>query len=300
MKLQRTHIVAFANQKGGCGKTTSAVSIAAALAVDGYTVCLVDTDQQCNATTTFGIDSEELKEQGRPTVAEAYLSKTPAAKIQIPLTERFEGRLSIVPSHRALHGVGEMLEAEIRATIAQQGLSDLDSDDMKNEHRGRLKNSLASLRGKVDFVIIDTPPELRFLTTSVLIASDWFVIPIFPSRFDLDGLQRLLSNTQKVQKHFNPGLRLAGVILANVNMRTKLDKDLRERLSDQFGADVLFGTPVTNSVVHRQATMNYQTIFEFAPDEQASQQYMAIARELVSRLVEATAALALTKEAANA
>jgi len=298
MKLQRTHVVAFANQKGGCGKTTSAVSVAGALAVDGYTVCLVDTDQQCNATTTFGIDSEELKEQGRPTVADVYVSKLPATKIQIA-TGRFEGRLSIVPSHRALQGVGEMLEAEIRSTIAQQGLSDLDSDDMKNEHRGRLKNSLSSLRGKVDFIIIDTPPELRFLTTSVLIASDWFVIPIFPSRFDLDGLQRLLNNTQKVQKHFNPALRLAGVLLANVNMRTKLDKDLRERLSEQFGADVLFGTPITNSVVHRQATMNFQTIFEFAPDEQASQQYLSVARELVSR-VTAAAAPAPTKEAANA
>ena len=233
-------------------------------------------------------------------MAEAYLNKTPAAKIQIPLADRLGGNLSIVPSHRALHGVGEMLEAQIHATLAQQGLSDLDSDDMKNEHRGRLKNSLASLRGKVDFIIIDTPPELRFITTSVLIAADWFVIPIFPSRFDLDGLQRLLANTQKVQKHFNPGLRLAGVILANVNMRTKLDKDMLLRLTEQFGEDVLFKTTVANSVVHRQATMNYQTIFEFAPDETAAQQYLAIARELVSRLAEVTAAPALTKEAANA
>ena len=105
MRLPRTQIITLANQKGGCGKTTGSVSLAAAFALEGYQVALVDADPQCNATDSFGIDKDALAEEGRYTLADAYLTKKAAREIEYPFPdERFEGRLTLIPGNRGLHG----------------------------------------------------------------------------------------------------------------------------------------------------------------------------------------------------
>src|SRR5262252_2288092 len=255
MQLQRTEIIVLANQKGGCGKTTSAVSLAACFAQEGFSVCLVDTDPQCNATDGIGINRDELARVGRYTVADAYLAKKPASEIELGFSDRFESRLTVVPGHRGLGSVSHRLDAQLQATVSNENYSELDADDMKNEYRQRLKNSLDSLRGHRDVVIIDTPPELGFLMTSSLIAADWYIIPVFPSGYDLKGLETLTRTVEKVQARYNPRLRLLGVLVGNYDARPKLDRDVHEMLVREFGEGFVFETAIHRSVKHREATV---------------------------------------------
>jgi chromosome partitioning protein len=284
MQLKRTEIVALANQKGGCGKTTTAVSLSAGLSFLGYNTCLVDVDSQCNATDSFGVERDDLAREGKFTIADAYLKKKPATEILFDFGERFSGHLSLIPGHRGLGSASARLEAELQATVTNDNYSELDADDIKNEHRLRLKHSLESLRGHIDVVIIDTPPELGFLMTSSLIAADWYIIPVFPSGYDLKGLETLTRTVDKVQKRFNPKLKLLGVVVGNYDTRAKLDADVLGLLIRKFGENLVFPTPINRSVKHREATVYGRTIFEHAPGEVASDQYISLCREVISRL----------------
>jgi chromosome partitioning protein len=284
MRLRRTEIVTLANQKGGCGKTTTAVSLAAGLSCLGYTACLVDVDSQCNATDSFGVDRDELAREGQFTVADAYLVKKPSIEILYGFGERFDGRLALIPGHRGLASVSPKLDAQLQATVSGDNYSELDADDMKNEHRLRLKNSLESLRGHFDVVVIDTPPELGFLMTSSLIAADWYIIPVFPSGYDLKGLETLTRTVDKVQKRFNPYLKLLGVVVGNYDTRAKLDSDVHTLLTKKFGDNIVFPMTINRSVKHREATVYGKNIFEHAPGEPAAEQYLALTREVISRL----------------
>lgn len=299
MRFQRTHVIVLANQKGGCGKTTTAVSLSAGLAHEGYSVCLVDTDPQCNATDTFGISRDDLAKAGHFTVADAYLAKKAAREVALGFGERFQDRLSLVSGHRGLGTVSHRLEAHLQATLSNENYSELDADDLKNEHRQRLKNSLDSLRGIHDVVVIDTPPELGFLMTSSLIAADWFIIPVFPSGYDLKGLETLTRTVEKVQKRYNPRLRLLGVLIGNFDARTKLDSDVQRILARDFGEQLVFRTTIHRAVKHREATVYGQTILERAPGEQAAEQFLSLTREVITRLEGIEAGLS-TKVEANA
>ena len=286
IKLASTHIIAVALQKGGCTKTTCACTLAAAAALEGYAACVVDTDRQCNATNTFIADADEMQDRGMlPSVADAFLQKAPGDHIAVPIPARFEGRLSVIPSNRALDAVPIQLEAEIKIAEARPGTALLDTHEMRQEHLTRLKKSLVALRGKVDLVFIDTPPDLGFLTTSALIAADWVLVPLTPSKYDFNGLQTFMANLAKVRRNFNPNLQLLGILLSRVKKRVLLDRQLRERLADSFRPQHLFAEDITDSVVHRQALSMNTTIFEYAHrGEPAVQQYLAVFHELVSRL----------------
>ena len=284
MQLRRTEIIVLANQKGGCGKSTAAVSLGAGFARAGYSVCVVDVDPQCNATDTFGISRDELAKSGMYTVADAYLAKKPASEIELGFSDRFESRLTVVPSHRGLGSVSHRLDAQLQATIVNDNYSELDADDMKNEYRQRLKNSLDALRNLHDIVLIDTPPDLGFLMTTALIAADWYMIPVFPSGYDLKGLETLTRTVEKVQKRYNPRLRLLGVLLGNYDTRAKLDNDIHRMLAKKFGEELVFQTTINRSVRHREAPVYSRTIFEHAPGELAAEQFLALTHEVLTRL----------------
>lgn len=290
MELTRTHVVALTNQKGGCGKTTTTVSLAAALAAQGYSVAVVDTDPQCNATDSFAIDRDQFAADGRFTLADAYIAKRPAREIEYDFGDRFGGRLTVVPGHKGLNTVSHRLEAQLQAGIANGDYSDLDADDVKSEHRRRLRHSLQSLAGRRDVILIDTPPDLGFLMTSALIAADWFLIPVFPSGYDLRGLESLLQNAQKVRERYNPTIRLLGVLLGNTDARAKLDAGIYQELGRQFSVEHVFRTTVNRSVRHREATVYGRTIVEHAGGQQPAEQYATLAREVVGRLTAQDAA----------
>ena len=141
MRFPRTQVIALVNQKGGCGKTSSSVAIAAAFCNLGYSACLADTDPQCNATESFGILSDSIPEQGRFTLADAYLKKRPATDIEFPFGDRFGGNLTLLPGHRGLSSVPLKLESELQIAIADGVKNTLDADEMRNEQRVRLRKS---------------------------------------------------------------------------------------------------------------------------------------------------------------
>ncbi|HEY4311868.1 MAG TPA: ParA family protein [Pirellulales bacterium] len=286
MKFIETQVIALANQKGGCGKTTTAISLAAAFAHEGYSVTLIDNDPQCNATDSFGIDRDQLIRDGRFSVADAYMTKRPARDIELDFGDRFNGLLKVIPGNRGINTIERRLESQMQTALANGEHSDLEGDDMKSEHRKRLALSIDSIRGARDIILIDTPPELGFLMTTALIAADWYIIPVFPSGFDLRGLEALLRNVQKVQERYNPELYLLGVLLGNSDARAKLDSDIRNLLIKDFGKGV-FETPIARSVRHREATVNGLTIFEHADQQQAATQFLALAREVLRRLTAA-------------
>lgn len=276
MRFPKTQVIALVNQKGGCGKTTSSVAITSAFAHLGYTACIADTDPQCNATESFGIRAESVVEDGRFTLADAYLKKRPATEIELTFEDRFDGRLTLLPGHRGLSSVQHKLEYELHTAISEQEKTTLDGDEMRSDQRLRFRRSIDSLRGKRDVVIIDTPPSLDFLMVSTLIAADWFIIPVFPSGYDLKGLEMLMKTVAKVRERYNPGLRLAGVLLGNYDRTATLDRDIHTLLKKQFGQEVVFNTTIGRSVRMRDATVQGKTIFELPEATAQSQQFVAL------------------------
>lgn len=283
MRFRETQIIVLANQKGGCGKTSSTVSIASAFSDLGYTVCVVDTDPQCNATDNLGVDPDLAIRGGRYTLADAYLSKVPGTKIRVFPEGRFSGRLSVLPGHRALSSVSARLENEVIQYLTDENNSHLDGEDLRREHRMRLKNSLDALRGEVDVVLIDTPPNLDFLMTSALIAADWYIVPVFPSGYDLKGLEVLTRTIEKVRNQYNPKLNLAGVLLGNFDRTTSLDRQVHDFLKTRFTSSLVFGTTISRSVRYREATMGRITIFEHSEGREQANQYVTLVKEMINR-----------------
>jgi len=283
MRLPKTQIIALVNQKGGCGKTTSAVAITAAFARLGYSACLVDTDPQCNATESFGLRAESIVEEGNFTLADAYLKKRAAGDVELDFGERFDGRLTLLPGNKGLSSVPLKLESELQIAIADGERTTLDADEMRSEQRLRLRRSLDALRGKRDVVIIDTPPSLDFLMISALVAADWFIIPVFPSGYDLKGLELLMRTVAKVKERYNPGLRLAGVLLGNYDRTALLDRDIHKMLKKRFGDEVVFNTTIGRSVRMRDATVRGVTVFELPEAQVQSQQFVTLIQEMLNR-----------------
>lgn len=283
MRFPKTQIIALVNQKGGCGKTTSAVAISSGFAELGYSVCLADTDPQCNATESFGVRAESVIEQGKFTLADAYLKKKPATDIEFTFGDRFNGLLSILPGNRGLSSVPLKLESELQIAIADGEKTTLDADEMRSEQRLRFRRSLDSLRGKRDVVVIDTPPSLDFLMVSTLVAADWFIIPVFPSGYDLKGLELLMRTVAKVRERYNPGLRLAGVLLGNYDRTATLDRQIHDMLKKRFGEEVVFNTTIGRSVRMRDATVRGVTIFELAEAQAQSEQFLKLIHEMLNR-----------------
>lgn len=283
MRFPKTQVIALVNQKGGCGKTTSSVAIAAAFAHQGYSACLADTDPQCNATESFGVRAESVVEEGRFTLADAYLKKRAAADIELDFGDRFKGKLTLLPGNRGLSSVPLKLESELQIAIADGEKTTLDADEMRSEQRLRLKRSIDSLRGKRDVVVIDTPPSLDFLMVSTLVAADWFIIPVFPSGYDLKGLELLMRTVSKVRERYNPGLRLAGVLLGNYDRTAILDRDIHQMLKKRFGEEVVFNTTIGRSVRMRDATVRGMTIFELPEANAQAQQFLILINEMLNR-----------------
>lgn len=283
MKFQKTQVIALANQKGGCGKTTSSISIAAAFNQLGYSVAIVDTDPQCNATTSFGVEPDLLTSQGKSTLLDAFMTKKAALDIQVGFGERFDNRLFVVPGNKNLSSVGPRMDLEIQIQLSQPESAEVDADDIRREQRFRLRSSIESLKGIHDIVIIDTPPNLDFLMTTALVAADWFVIPVFPSGFDLQGLETLTRTINKIREKFNPGLKLAGVLLGNYDKSAKLDSQIHMHLTEKFGTSAVFQTTIGRSVRMRELTVLNRTVFEHEPARAQAEQFLNLAKEMINR-----------------
>ena len=280
-----THVITICNQKGGAGKTTSAVSLASSLALLGYRTTLIDCDEQMHSGLALGVDGDNLP-KGQFSILDAFLGKKPADKIEMHFPDRLGGNLWLVPGNKGMSGLHIRLDAELNAKMAAGDLSDLEVDERKDENRRLLSASVSALRGQRDFVVIDTPPALGFPLTSSLIAADHYLIPVNGSAFDLDGLKRLLRTAKQIRGKFQPKLALLGVLLSRVKTGTNIDEEVEAYLSKFFEEKDFFRTQIKDSVKHREATFRRLTIHEHAPKDHASKQYMDLTKEVLAKLGE--------------
>lgn len=250
-------IIAFANQKGGVGKTTSAINIASELALEGKKVLMVDFDPQGNATSGVGV----RKKSGTPTIYDVLIGKMPS-KSAIIKTEFTN--LSIIPSNMPLAAAEiELTEVENRAF--------------------KLKNVLDEVKNDYDYIVIDCPPSLGMLTINALSASDGVVIPMQCEYFALEGLTQILLTLKQVKKNYNPDLNFTGIIITMYNGRLNLSLNVLEELKKHY-ADKLFKTPVSRNVKLSEAPSYGMPIQYYDKYAKGTDDYREITKELMERI----------------
>ena len=250
-------IYAFANQKGGVGKTTTVVSLAAYLANAGRQVLIVDTDPQANATSSLGVVSADLNHS----LYDVLIGRVPLSDVIVSVERP---PLNLVPSTTALAGA----EVEIVGMLARERL---------------LRKSLAAILPYYDYVLIDTPPSLGLLTINALAATDHgVIIPIQCEYLALEGLSHLLYTIQLVRDNLNPRLRVAGMVLTMFDARTNLAKEVVEEVRRHFPRQV-FQTVIPRSVRLGEAPSYGEPILAYAPRSAGAQAYWALTREFLQR-----------------
>ena len=251
-------VFTIANQKGGVGKTTTAVNIAAALALQGLRTLVIDLDPQGNASTALGVDHRP----GTPSSYEVLIGEiTLEAALQ---QSTYNDRLYCVPATIDLAGA----EIELVSMVAREG---------------RLRNALASLRDQdFDYVFIDCPPSLGLLTINALVAAPEVLIPIQCEYYALEGVGQLLRNIEMVKSHLNPHLDVTTVILTMYDGRTRLADQVAEDVRTHFGAKVL-RTVIPRSVKVSEAPGYGMTILEYDPGSRGAMSYLDASREIAER-----------------
>ena len=251
-----THIYTLVNQKGGVGKTTTAINLGAYLAQLGQRVLIVDLDPQSNATSCLGVDKRAVQTG----TYEALLNgDLPASSILF--NERL--RLSLLPSSPSLAG------AEVELV-----------DESGREFR--LKNALASLDGKYDYILIDCPPSLGLLTVNGLVAArEGVLVPVQCEYLALEGLGQLTQTIERVQSALFPGLRVRGVILTMFDPRTRLSADVVKEVNNHFPGQV-FKSIVPRSIRLAEAPSYGLPISAYAPISVGAQAYQSLAKELLN------------------
>lgn len=248
-------IVVFVNQKGGVGKTTTAVNLAAGLARRDQRVLLVDLDPQANATSALGVDP-----RGQEGVYGLLLGDITALD-GIVLSP--EG-VSVMPASTALAGA----EVELVPMMARER---------------RLANALEPLRGSFDWIFIDCPPSLGLLTINALTAADSVVIPVQCEYMALEGLSRLTETLELVRRNLNPGLSILGVVLTMFDGRTRLAQQVADEVRRHFPETVM-ATVIPRAVRLSEAPSHGQSIFRYEPGGRGAEAYDALAVELLARV----------------
>ncbi|CAN5745637.1 AAA family ATPase [soil metagenome] len=249
-------VIACANQKGGVGKTTTVVNLAAYLALEGQRVLVVDLDPQGNATSGLGFD----REAARSSIYPALVDSVPTADLIQPTQVQ---DLSLIPSARDLAGA----EVEL-VSLAQR--------------ERRLERALSSVRDEFDYILLDCPPAVGLLTVSALTAADGVLAPIQCEYYALEGLSQLLSTIDLVRDNLNPRLKLAGVLLTMHDARTTLSADVAGEVRRHLGERV-FRTVVPRSVRLAEAPSYGRPIAYYSPASRGAQAYKALALEVIGR-----------------
>jgi chromosome partitioning protein len=250
-------IVALVNQKGGVGKTTSTVNLAATLAGDGARVLVVDIDPQGNATSSFGVDKQELD----ATLYDALVGDVDPAGIVIAGVRE---RIDLLPATPTLAA------AEVELV-----------DQPRREHR--LADTLAPLRDRYDVVLIDSPPSLGMLTVNALTAADGVVIPVQCEYLALEGVSQVLATIDLIRRGLNPDLELLGVLMTMYDGRTRLSAHVVDEVRRYF-PDHLFSAVIPRSVRLAEAPSYGLVIAEYDPASRGAAAYADVARELRDRI----------------
>lgn len=249
-------IISFANQKGGVGKTTSAINIAAAIGLKGKKTLLLDCDPQGNASSGVGIRRNRIG-------ATTYDILIGRARAEDAIIKTEYKNLSVLPSSMPL-------------AAAELELADLE------DRAFRLKNALESVKNNYDYIFIDCPPSLGMLTINALTASEGVIVPMQCEYFSLEGLTQILSTVKQVKRLYNPDLSLTGILITMHNGRLNLSVQVLDELKKHY-ADKLFSTPISRNVRLSEAPSFGMPIQYYDKYSKGSSAYDDIAAELLER-----------------
>lgn len=253
-----SHIIAIANQKGGVGKTTTAVNLSACLAAARRHTLLIDMDPQGNATSGLGIDKHSI-----PVTVYDLLLDSSCPLDKVILNPLFED-LFLIPGNIQLIGA----EVEL-----------LNSPEKEN----RLRRMVDAVRDKFDYIIIDAPPSLGLLTINVLTAADALIVPVQCEYYALEGLSLLMETTRRVRHALNPGLYVLGLLVTMYDSRTNLARQVTDDVRSHFG-NLVFDTIISRTVRLSESPSFGQPIILYDFDSVGAQRYLRFTREVLSRL----------------
>ena len=250
-------IIAIANQKGGVGKTTTAINLGAALAQKGFRTLLVDLDPQGNCSIAYlNLERDEA------TIYESLID--PAVPVSSVIKPTPIENLDVAPSRISLAKVETRLVGEIDAHF-------------------RLKDRLESVITQYPYILIDTPPTLGILTVNAFVAATHLLVPIQSSYFALEGTDDLLETFEKIKARPNPNLELLGVVITLHDRRTLLGKDIKQQIENVFGEKV-FKTTISKSVRLEESPAYKESIFTFAPNSSGALEYYKLSEEVLGRV----------------
>lgn len=250
------HTIAIINQKGGVGKSTTTVNLAAALGKQGRKVLIVDFDPQGNSTSGIGVDKEGLSQ----CIYDALLHDVPAENL---IHDTVSERVFIIPATIQLAGA----EIELVSAMARET---------------RLKDLLEPVKDEFDFIFIDCPPSLGLLTINALAAADSVLIPIQCEYYALEGVTKLLESMRMVKGRINKNLDTYGVLMTMYDSRTSLSNQVVEEVQNYFG-DIAFKTCIPRSVKVSEAPSYGMPVIEYAPSNKGARAYMDLAKEVIRR-----------------
>jgi chromosome partitioning protein len=250
-------IITVANQKGGVGKTTTAINLSAAVANKGFKTLLIDLDPQANSTMSYVDPRSITKSMFDVLVSEELSFDDVIVPTQLP-------NLWLAPSKIALAKLESKLIGELDGPF-------------------RLKDKIAGAATQYDYIFIDTPPTLGMITVNALVASTHVLVPIQSSYFALEGTDDLLETIDKIKARPNPNLQLLGVVITMHDKRTTLARDIHEQIGQVFG-ERLFNTIITKSIRLEESPAYKESIFTFAPRSSGAMEYYSLSEEILSRV----------------